>query len=160
MFTNDQIDSLVDKNGSVVTPDGEKIGGIGHFYLDDETGEANWLTVKTGLFGTHESFVPLDEARLQDDDLVVPYTKEQVKDAPHVDPDARVEQDEEDRLYDYYRGLGWTGRGPEAGEAPLTDAATTATGYAATGGGGSGYEAADAQRRETEGGRLRRYVRP
>lgn len=140
MFTKEQIDSLTGNGGNVLTADGEKIGGIGQFYLDDDTGQPNWVTVKTGLFGTHESFVPLDQAQQQGEDLVVPYTKDQVKDAPRVDPDQHLEPGEEDRLYDYYRGLGWTGR--NGSDPATTDAATTATGYAATGGGGSGYEAA------------------
>lgn len=152
MVTKEQIDGLTSNGGNVLAPDGEKLGGIGQFYLDDDTGEPNWVTVKTGIFGTHESFVPLDEARLQGEDLVVPYTKEQVKDAPRVDPDRHVEVGEEAQLYDYYRGLGWSGGRAGAGgpvgegygtDAPATDAATTGTGYAATGGGGSGLEATD-----------------
>ncbi|WP_138444627.1 DUF2382 domain-containing protein [Sinomonas susongensis] len=151
MVTKEHIDRLISNGGNVVAPDGEKLGGIGQFYLDDETGEPNWVTVKTGLFGTHESFVPLDEARLQGEDLVVPYTKEQVKDAPRVDPDRHLEVDEEARLYEYYRGLGWSGGragtdrtvGEGQGmDTPTADAATTGTGYAATGGGVSGREAA------------------
>src|SRR6478672_7510268 len=35
---------------------GEKIGSASEVYLDDETGQPEWVTVKTGLFGTKESF--------------------------------------------------------------------------------------------------------
>jgi sporulation protein YlmC with PRC-barrel domain len=37
---------------------GEKIGSASEVYLDDETGQPEWVTVRTGLFGTKESFVP------------------------------------------------------------------------------------------------------
>ena len=38
---------------------GEKIGRIGQVYVDEESGEAGWVTVSTGLFGLSESFAPL-----------------------------------------------------------------------------------------------------
>ena len=83
MLNRDNIENLLNKSGNVIGTDGEKIGSIGQLYADDDTGEPTWVTVKTGLFGTSQSFVPVEGARTQDDDLVVPYTKEHVKDAPH-----------------------------------------------------------------------------
>jgi hypothetical protein len=50
-----------------------------------------WVTVKTGLFGTSESFVPLDSATQNGNDIVVPHTKDKVKDAPRVAPDGHLE---------------------------------------------------------------------
>ncbi|GAB2747326.1 PRC-barrel domain-containing protein [Sinomonas soli] len=102
MLTNADLEDLKDGHGDVVSQDGEKIGGIGDFYLDDETDVPTWVTVKTGLFGTKESFVPLEGARIAEENLVVPYTKEHVKDAPGVDADERLEPGEEDRLYRHY----------------------------------------------------------
>ena len=46
---------------------------------------------------------------MEGDDIVVPYTKDQVKDAPRMDVDGHLEPSEEDRLYDHY-GLGGGGR--------------------------------------------------
>jgi uncharacterized protein (TIGR02271 family) len=60
------------------------------------------VTVKTGLFGTSQSFVPVEGSHTQGDDLVVPYSKEHVKDAPRVDVDGHLTPEEEDRLYTYY----------------------------------------------------------
>ena len=82
--------------------DGDKIGGIGQIYLDDNTGEPKWVTVKTGLFGTSESFVPLDGASLSGGDIVVKYDKATVKDAPRVDADGNITPEEEEALYSYY----------------------------------------------------------
>jgi len=122
MISNEHIDRLLAGNGNVVGTDGAKIGGVGQVYADDDTGQPNWVTVKTGLFGTRESFIPLEGARVDGDDIVVPYTKDQVKDAPGVDPDGHLDPAEEDRLYQHY-SLG-------GGQRTYTDATTgTAGGY-------------------------------
>ena len=47
--------------------DGQKIGDVGQIYLDDATGKPEWATVRTGLFGTKESFVPVAEAQITDE---------------------------------------------------------------------------------------------
>src|ERR1700712_2887989 len=98
-------------HGNVVGPDGQKIGGIGQIYTDDQTGEPAWVTVKTGLFGTAESFVPLSGANVSGDDLQVNFDKATVKDAPRVDADGSISPEEEDTLYTYY-GL----RGKSSGD--------------------------------------------
>ncbi|MDQ3715282.1 MAG: PRC-barrel domain-containing protein, partial [Actinomycetota bacterium] len=41
---------------------GDKIGKVSQVYLDDTSGQPKWVTVNTGLFGTKESFVPLEQA--------------------------------------------------------------------------------------------------
>nr|WP_240720128.1 PRC and DUF2382 domain-containing protein [Pseudarthrobacter sp. NamB4] len=102
MLNRENIESLLNKGGNVIGSDGEKIGSIGQLYADDDTGEPTWVTVKTGLFGTSQSFIPVEGAHSQGDDLVVPYTKEHVKDAPRVDVDGHLTPEEEDRLYTYY----------------------------------------------------------
>jgi len=90
--------------------DGEKIGKVGQVYLDDQTGQPEFVTVNTGLFGTSESFVPVSGATFSGDRLEVPFTKDKVKDAPNVGDDGHLDEAEEDRLYDYYgMGSGTTG---------------------------------------------------
>jgi sporulation protein YlmC with PRC-barrel domain len=81
---------------------GSRIGETSEVYLDDETGLPEWVTVKTGLFGTKESFVPLRDAELTTDGLRVPVTKDVVKDAPKIDPDGRLSPAEERELYRHY----------------------------------------------------------
>ena len=89
-------------HGKVVSDRGEKVGGIGQIYLDDQTGEPEWVTVKTGLFGTAESFAPLQAARVDGDDLVVAYDKDTIKAAPRVDADGSLSPEEEEALYRHY----------------------------------------------------------
>ncbi|MFG2650680.1 DUF2382 domain-containing protein [Streptomyces sp. NPDC048436] len=118
---------------------GEKIGSVEQVYLDDRTGRPEWVTVKTGLFGMKQSFVPLAGARRQQDELHVAATKETVKDAPRVDADQHLEPGEEHELYAHY-GLARpdaTTRGPAAGGRDRSGMAGAA-GMAGAGMGGAG----------------------
>ena len=83
--------------------DGDKLGKVGQVFLDDATGRPEFVTVQTGLFGTNESFVPVSNASTETDRLVVPFSKDQVKDAPNVDvANGHLDEDEERRLYEHY----------------------------------------------------------
>ncbi|MFF2270032.1 PRC-barrel domain-containing protein [Cellulosimicrobium cellulans] len=102
MISTDQIERLL-SGGTVVSQAGEKVGKVGQVFLDDHSGEPEWVTVKTGLFGTAESFVPLADADVQGDEIRVPYTKDTVKGAPRVDDsEGHLSLDEEAELYRYY----------------------------------------------------------
>ena len=81
---------------------GEKVGGVGQVFLDEESGQPSWVTVRTGLFGLKESFVPLVEARLEEGVLHVGFSKDFIKDAPRQDPEAPMTVAEEDALQAYY----------------------------------------------------------
>jgi uncharacterized protein (TIGR02271 family) len=92
---------------TAVDNSGDKIGKIGQVYLDDRTGEPAWITVSTGLFGSKESFAPLDGAQVTGDDTVqVQVTKEQIKGAPNVDDDGHIGDNEQAELYRYYSQYG------------------------------------------------------
>lgn len=108
--TNELAQQLIGR--TVIDQHGSKIGKIGQVYLNDRTGQPEWLTVSTGLFGTRESFVPLLGADYSSgEDIVVPVTKDTVKDAPSVDNDGHLEPAEEEVLYQHYADyLGGTGR--------------------------------------------------
>lgn len=103
---------------TVYDSDGEKVGTVGRVYVDDDTGRPDWITVKTGMFGMKESFVPLAGARRVGSDLHVSHPKERVKDAPRVDADAHLSVSEEEELYRHYgmtrKGAGHAGAGGNA----------------------------------------------
>jgi uncharacterized protein (TIGR02271 family) len=129
MLTEDQAREVI--GATAYGDDGDKLGKVGQLYLDDQTGQPEFVTVNTGFFGTSESFVPVADATFNGDRLVVPFSKDKVKDAPNVDLDGRhLDESEEQRLYEYY-GLsssqtsGYTDTG-------RTDTDTTAAGYADT----------------------------
>jgi uncharacterized protein (TIGR02271 family) len=100
-ITTQQANELASGSGKVYAGS-DKIGSIGQVYLDDASGEPTWVTAKTGLFGTAETFVPLQGARVDGDDIVVDYNEETVKGAPRVDVDGTLTPEEETELYRYY----------------------------------------------------------
>ncbi|MEB7504376.1 YsnF/AvaK domain-containing protein [Arthrobacter koreensis] len=102
MISNEQVEGLMAASGNVLGPNGDKIGSVGTFYLDDQTNEPAWVTVNTGLFGTNETFVPLSEATVEGVDVLVPYSKDEVKNAPQIDSDGSISAEEEVTLYRYY----------------------------------------------------------
>jgi sporulation protein YlmC with PRC-barrel domain len=61
----------------LIDSSGDKIGKIDEIYLDEQTGQPEWLAVNTGLFGSNVSFVPLAEATNEGDSVRVPYEKSQ-----------------------------------------------------------------------------------
>ena len=127
MISQNDIDVILSGRSTVLDTQGAKIGSAGQVYLDDQTGEPSWVTVKTGLFGTSESFVPLQNASLAGDDVSVAYTKDQVKDAPRIDADGNLSPEEEDRLYRHY------GLTNPSGQGTADNTAGTTTGMTGTG---------------------------
>jgi uncharacterized protein (TIGR02271 family) len=139
MITSEQVRAVLDH--TVCDSDGNKIGSAKHVFLDDVTGAPEWVSVKTGLFGANESFVPIREATMVGDHLEVPYDKETVRKAPNVDVDSggHLSESEEHRLCDYY-GINWDaawqqanqpgGKGWAAGDTATGAVAGTAAGAA------------------------------
>jgi len=110
---------------TLIDGDGEKIGKLEEVYRDHATGEAEWALVNTGLFGTKSSFVPLAGSSATRGEIQVPYSKEQVKDAPGIEPDGELSAAEEEALFAHY-GLGYPGAATESNEpASETDDAMT-----------------------------------
>ncbi|MEL4505980.1 PRC and DUF2382 domain-containing protein [Luteococcus sp. H138] len=88
--------------GTVIDSEGNKVGEVGQVYLDDATGRPEWVTVKTGLLGMKETFVPLRGEEVANGEIRVPYTKDQIKGAPSIDPEGHITEAEEQELYRYY----------------------------------------------------------
>ena len=81
----------------VVGTDGGEIGRVGQVYTDNDTGQPSWVTVKTGWFGTNESFVPLSAATIEDGTIRVPYDKDMIKGAPNNDAGEPLSETDEQR---------------------------------------------------------------
>ena len=148
MLTQNDTQKLL--GSDVYETDGSKIGSAADVYLDAQTGNPEWVSVKTGLFGTKQSFVPLEGADLEGDRIVVRFSKDQVKDAPRIDPDGRLSPAEEDELYRYY-GLSSTGGNLDRDGDGYTDTTTTTrTSGTTTNTTGTAYDSSD-DRGDTSG---------
>jgi uncharacterized protein (TIGR02271 family) len=112
---------------TMIDRDGDKIGTITDIYLDAETDRPEWAVVNTGLFGTRQTFVPLAQATEEGDQVRVPYEKAHVKDAPNVEADGQLSEDEEAALYQHY-GLDYDTVTVDSG----LPAGETGAGYAGT----------------------------
>ena len=99
---------------TAVDANGDKIGTIEEIYLDADTGRPEWLAVKTGMFGTRVSFVPIAKANDDGGDVRVPFEKSHVKDAPHAEPDGQLSQTEEAALYSHY-GMDYSEQSSDSG---------------------------------------------
>ena len=95
------------RGATAVDHDGERIGTIDEIYADADTDKPEWLAVKTGLFGSKLSFIPIAEASETGGGVQVPYDNQQVKDAPAVERDGELSREEEANLYRHY-GLGYS----------------------------------------------------
>ena len=87
---------------TLIGSDGEKIGKVSEIYEDASTGNPEWATVSSGLFGHKSNFVPLAGASLDGDDVRAQVTKDQVRDAPGVADDDELSESEEQRLFAHY----------------------------------------------------------
>ncbi|GAB3618479.1 hypothetical protein GCM10027416_30360 [Okibacterium endophyticum] len=87
----------------VLGPDDERVGSVGQVYVDPATDRPTWVSVRTGLFGRHESVVPLDGAEWDNERLRIPYDKETLKAAPRYDAHAPLTAEQEDELTRFYR---------------------------------------------------------
>ena len=99
---------LVDRNG-------EKIGKLQDVYVDFETDEPQFATVKEGFIGRHLTFVPLGGIKVGPDELQVAVVKQQVQDAPNIEQHGEeLSRADESSLYHHYE-LNYTPPNTESG---------------------------------------------
>jgi len=142
---------------------GDKVGTIDQIFVDDRTGQPEWLTVSTGWFGTSTQFVPIAGTFRREDGIAVPYTTDHIKDAPSIDADEHLSAEQERRLYEHY-GMNYDAADYESS---YGDRERADDGYyydADAGGGDAEVTLSEEQlavdKREREAGtvRLRKYV--
>jgi uncharacterized protein (TIGR02271 family) len=148
--------------------DGEKLGSVKEIYEDQQTGKPEWALVTSGMFGSRSHFVPLAGAEPSGEAVRVRVSKDQVKDAPSIDRDGELSEQQERQLFEHY-GVPYTEAGSVTADgAPRGDADNAGGG--ATGHDISGPNTDDAMTRseeelligkaqqETGRARLRKYV--
>ena len=100
---------------NLVDSSGEKIGKLQDVYVDVETDEPMFGTVKEGLIGRHLTFVPLAGLTFGPDALQMAVTREQVKAAPNIELHGdELSRQDESALYHHYE-LNYTPPETESG---------------------------------------------
>lgn len=122
---------------TLIDTNGEKIGKIDELYYDQEGGQPEWALVNTGLFGSRKTFVPISAAAPVGEDLRVPVTKDVVKDAPRVQSDQELSEQEERKLFEHY-GVPYTTEGTTTASGAPGEGRTAGDAELATGGGVGG----------------------
>jgi uncharacterized protein (TIGR02271 family) len=152
----------------VIDSDGSKVGKIDTIFLDVETNKPEWAAVKTGMFGSKTTLVPLVNADATGDELRVPYSKDAIKSAPHHDPDVQLSNSDEAELFNHY-GIPYSGGTVTADTGQMGQGAPSRTG-GTVGHDTSGPNTDDAMTRseerlhvgtrdvETGKARLRKYI--
>jgi PRC-barrel domain len=88
---------------ALVDRDGDKIGKLEDVYVDVETDEPVFGTVREGVFGRHLTFVPMVGLTIGPDELQVAVSKEQVKDAPNIEREGdELSSADESVLYHHF----------------------------------------------------------
>ncbi|WIB63749.1 PRC-barrel domain-containing protein [Curtobacterium sp. MCBD17_040] len=82
MSDNSGIDELI--GADVRGADGVNLETVAQVAVDDETQRAAWVTIRTDLFGSSESFAPLDDAGFEGGVLRTGSEKPSVKDVPRI----------------------------------------------------------------------------
>ncbi len=87
----------------IVDRNGERIGKLQDVYVDVETDEPQFGTVKEGIFPRHLTFVPLAGVQVSPEFLQVVATKEQVRSAPDIELQGEeLSQADESTLYHHF----------------------------------------------------------
>jgi len=108
------IDELMAAQGTTVySSEGEKIGAVDEVFVDEQTGQPEWIGLGTGFLGKKRAIVPVAGADFREDGIYVPYSKEQVQNTPDVDSD-EISQETESQLYAQY-GLDYSERRSDTG---------------------------------------------
>jgi sporulation protein YlmC with PRC-barrel domain len=90
------------QGATVIGDDGQKLGNVDGVYYDNATDRPEWVAVRSGLFGTRVTLVPLRRADDTGHELHVPFDRIQLKNAPHHDPGRELSSSAEADLYRYY----------------------------------------------------------
>jgi hypothetical protein len=120
---------------TLVAIDDEPVGEIEAIYVDRTTRQPEWALVNTDLFGGARTFVPLADAAQRGDTVQVPHETSVAREAPRLEPGAKLSEEDEARLYAYY-GIPYTTdestSSLSAGENASPGADTAAAGDATT----------------------------
>lgn len=104
-----QAGGLVQHQTRVLDRGRENVGVVAQIYVDDETNQPLWAAVVIDPPSAVETVVPVDDAVVDDGDLVVSYSRSVIESGPRICADDELPWEKEERLRDHY--------GPHAAQA-------------------------------------------
>ena len=82
---------------------GQRVGKIDEVYLNADNDRPEFALVHTGQHGTRSSFVPVrDAVQVGDEEVRVPLPRDLMEEAPSIEPEGQLSEDEEAHLYEHY----------------------------------------------------------
>lgn len=98
-----EVANVADWRGKDLLDRGDaKIGRLADVYVDTETEEPLFGSVKGGVISKYLTFVPLRGAVAAPNWLRVAVSRDQVKKAPNIAQDGELDAEQEKALYDHY----------------------------------------------------------
>ena len=122
-------------NATAYDVNGDKVGGVKDVYVNDTSGQPDFVSVNHGLFGGGDSIVPLRGHTLQDGELHLAFAKDRIEDAPDLDENGHLTNADQEAFYRHY-GL----EGVEE-RTQYDTGAVAGAGAAGAAGAGAGYAA-------------------
>lgn len=89
-------------NATAFDVDGEKVGSVKDVYVNDTTGQPDFVSVNHGLFGGGDSIVPLRGHTLRDGELHLAFAKDRINDAPNLDEEGHLTNEDQEAFYRHY----------------------------------------------------------
>src|SRR5579884_4280805 len=88
----------------VIDGSGNDIGSVDNVWVDDATDALEFVGVKTGWIFGQTHVIPIENAQIDDANqtITVPYSEDQIKNAPNFPSDATLSAADEDQIYSYY----------------------------------------------------------
>ena len=89
-------------NATAYDVNGDKVGGVQDVYVNDTTGQPDFVSVSHGLFGGGDSIVPLRGHTLENGDLHLAFAKDRIEDAPDLDENGHLTNADQEAFYRHY----------------------------------------------------------
>jgi sporulation protein YlmC with PRC-barrel domain len=127
----------------VMDADGNKIGDVDGLWIDSDTGRPEYVGVYVSwLLRGKTHIIPLADAEISNDQIRLPYSEDQIKNAPVFGTDVELAPEQEDEIYQYY-GLDRSTASPAATEGAAQAGTAAGAGSADTALAGAGTGVAD-----------------
>ncbi len=106
--TNQEVARMFDY--TVIDSSGEKIGRVENIWMNDNE-RHGFIAISTGWIFGRQCLIPMESAQVDHsrEQIMVPYTKDMVKNSPNVAEDFNVTSEEGQQVRDYYHLSGAAG---------------------------------------------------